>query len=106
MLAAVKAVRIPTLGPVDVIELAAPEDDDATAFLSGLYAAIGCQSVECVELTTTWDLWLDETGRVDGRVINPRATQLAQSCGLPSQLFGDVVVTGANDDNGQPVGLT
>lgn len=106
MLAAMKAVRIPTSGPIDVIELAAPEDDDTTAFLVSLYAAIGCQSVECVELTTTWDMWLDETGMVDGRVINHRATQLALSCGLPNHIFGDVVVTGTNDERGQPVGLT
>jgi Domain of unknown function (DUF3846) len=106
MPAAMKAVRIPTIGPVDVIELAAPDDDDTTAFLAGLYAAIGCQSVECVVLTTTWDMWLDETGMVDGRVVNHRATRLAQSCGLSGHLFGDVVVTGTNDDIAQPIGLT
>jgi hypothetical protein len=31
MLAAMKAVRIPTLGPVEAIELTVPEDDDTTA---------------------------------------------------------------------------
>src|SRR5262249_53358897 len=44
MLAAMKAVRIPTTGSVDVIDLIAPVDGDATAFLASLYAAIGCQS--------------------------------------------------------------
>jgi hypothetical protein len=106
MLAAMKAVRIPTIGPVDVIELCAPDHDDTTTFLADLYAAIGCQSVECVELTTTWDMWLDETGMVDGRAANPRATLLAQSYGSSSQLFGDVVVTGTNDQFGLPLGLT
>jgi hypothetical protein len=51
-------------------------------------------------------MWLDETGMVDGRVVNHRATRLAQSCGLSCHLFGGVVVTGTNDDIGQPVGLT
>lgn len=106
MLAAMKAVRIPASGPVVVLELAPAEDDDTTAFLAGLYAAIGCQSVECVELTTTWDMWLDETGMVEGRVANHRATLLAQSCGVPVQIFCDVVVTGTNDDAGRPGGLT
>jgi hypothetical protein len=107
MLAAMQAVRIPTIGPVEAIELTDRDDGgDTTAFLAGLYATIGCQSVECVELTTTWDMWLDETGMVDGRVANHRATLLAQSCGLSSRLFGDVVVTGTNDDTGNPVGLT
>jgi hypothetical protein len=107
MLAAMKAVRIPTTtGRVDVIELGVPENGDTTAFLTGLYAAIGCQSVEGIELSTTWDMWLDETGMVDGRVLNHRATQFAQSCGLSGQLFGDVVVTGTNDEHGQPIGLT
>src|SRR5262245_39896181 len=106
MLADMAAVRIPTIGSVDVIELAAPDDHDMTAFLDSLYAAIGCQSVECVQLTTVWDMWLDETGMVDGRVVNHRATLLAQSCGVPGHVFGDVVVTGSNDDMGQPAGLS
>lgn len=99
-------MRVATIGPVEVVELAAPEDDDATAFLAGLYAAIGCRSVECVELTTTCDMWLDENGMVDGRALNHRATLLAQSYALSVRVFGDVVVTGANDDLGQTVGLT
>lgn len=94
------------IGPVDVIELARPDNGDTTAFLASLYAVIGCQSVECVELTTTWDMWLDETGMVNGRAANQRATLLARSYGLQNQLFGDVVVTGANDDTGLPTGLT
>jgi hypothetical protein len=106
MLAAMRAVRIPVSGPVAVIELAHRKHGDTRAFLDGLYAAIGCQSVECVELTTAWDLWLDETGMVNGRVINHRATQLARSCGLSVHLFGDVVVTGTNDDLGRAVALT
>jgi len=106
MLAAMKAVRIPTLGPVEVIELAVPEDNDTMAFLAGLYAAIGCQSVECVELTTAWDMWLDENRMVNGSAANHRATLLADAYGLPSQLVGDVVVIGANDDAGEPTGLT
>jgi hypothetical protein len=54
----------------------------------------------------TWDMWLDETGRVDGRKLNHLATPLTQSCGLSGHLFGDAVVTGTNDDISQPVGLT
>jgi hypothetical protein len=106
MLAAMKAMRIPTSGAVEVIDLAAPVDGDTTGFLASLYAAIGCQSVECLDLTTSWDLWLDETGMVDGRATNHRATLLSQSYGQTSQLFGTVVVTGTNDDDGMPTTLT
>jgi hypothetical protein len=106
MLAAMKAVWIPVAGAVEVVELDTPDDGDATAFLVGLYAAIGCRSVECVELSTVWDMWVDETGMVDDRAANRRATLLAQSCGFSGQIFGTVIVTGANDADGQPMGLT
>jgi uncharacterized protein DUF3846 len=101
-----KALRIPTTGPVHVVELAPPEDDDATALLATLHAATGCHSVECVRLAMTWELWVDETGKVDGAGFNQRATLLAHSYGYHQSLYGDAVAVGAHEDTGDSVGLT
>jgi hypothetical protein len=99
-----RAVRIPTTGPVDVIDLAGPTDD-ARTLLAGLYSLIGCDSVECVRLTQAVDAWLDETGLIDGKPFNQRATQLARACGIDAGLHGVVVILAA-DDTGHSVGLT
>ena len=40
------------IGPIDVIELAELEEEDATAFLADLRVAIGCASVECLDIAT------------------------------------------------------
>jgi hypothetical protein len=69
-----RAVCIPTIGPVDVVELAESGEDDSRAFLRDLYPVIGCEGVECVKLTSLWDAWIDETGLVDGVAFNQRAT--------------------------------
>jgi 3-oxoacyl-ACP reductase-like protein len=42
-----KAVRIPTTGSAEVIDLIAPVDGDATAFLASLYAAT-CGKSACL----------------------------------------------------------
>jgi hypothetical protein len=44
-----KALRIPTTGPVHVVELAPPEDDDATALL-----AVPTQEVGDTRLIGGW----------------------------------------------------
>lgn len=101
-----RAVCIPTIGPVDVIELAESCEDDSRAFLRDLYSVIGCDAVECVTLTSLWDAWIDETGLVDGVPFNRRATLLAQSCGFPEGFRGVVVVVGVDREIGIAVGLT
>lgn len=101
-----KALRIPAIGPIDVIELAEPGEHDAAAFLADLHAAISCASVECLDLATICDMWLDETGLIDGRTLNRRATLLARSYGFHQSLHGDVVVVGTDDNSEEPAGLT
>jgi|KBSSwiStaDraftv2_1062776.scaffolds.fasta_scaffold724634_2 hypothetical protein len=54
----------------------------------------------------TWDLWVDETGKVDGAAPNQRATLLAHFYGYHHNLYGDVVAVGAHEDTGDSVGLT
>ena len=53
-----KAVRIPTTGPVEVVDLVEAAEDDAQAFLTELYSVIGTDSVECVRVTDAIDAWL------------------------------------------------
>ena len=98
MFAAMEAVRMPTTGSVEVIDLIAPVDGVTTAFLASLYAAIGCQR-GCLELATTWDLWLDETGMVEERAAMPtrlvpagtRSGRLTRTCTAPAKISGACV---------------
>ena len=101
-----KAVRVPATGPATVIDLAEPTDDDTAAFLADLYSAIGCDSVECVQVTGLLDAWLDETGLINGKPLNPRATQLANTYGISDGLHGVVLFVGTDPDNGEPADLT
>ena len=70
-----RAVTIPLSGAVTVIDLTKPTDDDTRPFLTELYATISCDSVECVRLSGMVDAWLDETGLVDRKPMNQRATR-------------------------------
>ena len=45
-------------------------------------ATIGSSSVECLDLAAICDMWLDESGLVDGHALNRRATLLAEFYGL------------------------
>jgi hypothetical protein len=101
-----RAIRIPTTGPVQVIELALSTSDDARPLLSELYLLVGCESVECLRLTAGLDAWLDETGRYDGQDLNERASRLASAYGINDRLYGVVVVLGVDQDTGETVGLT
>lgn len=57
-----------------------------TGFFDIVYGEMG---------NTVFLLWVDDTGLIDGRPINPLASMIA---GRP--LFGDVFVTGNEDEDG------
>ncbi len=57
-----------------------------TGFFDIVYGEIG---------DTVFLVWVDDTGLIDGRPINPMASMIA---GRP--LFGDVFVTGNEDEDG------
>ena len=64
-----KALRIPTTGPIHVVKLAPPEDHDATAFLATAHAAIGCHSAECDSVGLT-DAQAEAIGRRVAELID------------------------------------
>lgn len=61
--ASVWGLRIQVDGAIDKVEI--PKVNGT--LLHGLYAAIGCQLVECVRLTDTVDMWIDEEGLYTAR---------------------------------------
>ena len=87
-----KAVRIPVTGPVEVIDLPEPAEDDAPVLLAELYSAIGCDSVECVRLADVLDAWLDDSRGGERQPLNHLASHLAEACGIDEPLHGVVVV--------------
>jgi hypothetical protein len=100
------AVRVPITGPVEVIDIVEPSDNDSQAFLTELYSVIGTDSVECVRLTEVLDAWLDETETIHGKPLNRLATHLARTFGFDEPLHGNVVILAVDHDTGQSVGLT
>jgi hypothetical protein len=101
-----RAIRIPTTGPIQVIELAQSTSDDARPLLSELYSLIGCESVECLRLAAGLDAWLDETGRFDGQDLNERACHIASAYRINDSLYGVVILLAADEDTGLTLGLT
>jgi Domain of unknown function (DUF3846) len=59
-----------------------------------------------LDLTTRWDIWLDEDGRTTGQPMNTFATSLADQHGIFAPLHGTVVVTGADRESGHAAPLT
>lgn len=62
---------------------------------TGFFDVVTCQMNDIVIL-----LWVDDTGLIDERPINPMASLIA---GRP--LFGDVFVTGEEDEEGRVTDL-
>ena len=62
--------------------------------------------IECVRLTPTLDMWVNEEGKLDGLDYNPDATAIFWShFGLMSDVIvGDVIFT-SHDDEGNTTSL-
>ncbi|TDD06738.1 DUF3846 domain-containing protein [Nonomuraea diastatica] len=98
-----KALRIDEHGDVTEVDL---PDDAGGGFIGAVRALVAAQSVQAVDITSRWDLWLDEVGITNGRPINPYATRLAHRYGISATLRGTVIVTGAHREFGTAATLT
>jgi len=98
-----KALSIDRHGCAADVELSV---DGSVGILRGLHAVIGCAAVERVAIGGGLDLWVDEDGIAAARPVNGPAGLLARELGMPVQLRGTVVVTGAERERGRAVGLT
>jgi Domain of unknown function (DUF3846) len=97
-----KALSIDLQGRVADVELSA---DRSGGVVRGLRAVIGCAAVERLLVGGGLALWVDEDGIAEGRAVNGPASLLARELGVPMQLRGPVVVTGAVGEWGRTVGL-
>ncbi|MFJ6293229.1 hypothetical protein ACIQJX_07695 [Streptomyces griseoviridis] len=74
-----------------------PDDPDQRAAV--IRAVTNSSTLEAVDLTSEWALWLDETGGMLGsyrRPVNDTATRLVRHLGLPGKIRGPVVITGTS----------
>jgi hypothetical protein len=72
-----------------------------------IYKAIGCECMDTVCLRNKWDrsddqilMAVDDTGMVDGKPVNPKATELYHSVCKPNPIYsihGDVAI--CNDED-------
>lgn len=98
-----KALSIDRDGRVADVELAR---DRSVGVVRGLRAVIGCAAVERLAVDGGLALWVDEDGIAAGRPVNWPASLLARELGVPMQLRGTAVVTGAVGRWGRTVGLS
>ena len=96
-----QAAIIRTSGLVEWVEF--PEDDS----LSTLQKAVGGW-VECVPISSTLEMWVNEEGLLVGLPYNSIATYLYNhEWKSPDQIIvGDVIVTGGTLPNGDTAGLS
>ncbi|HEY3872174.1 MAG TPA: DUF3846 domain-containing protein [Actinocrinis sp.] len=97
-----KALSIDLHGRVTDVELSA---NRSVSVVRGLRAVIGCSMVERLVVDGGLALWVDENGIAEGRAVNGPASLLARERGVPMQLHGPAVVTGAVGQWGRTVGL-
>ncbi|MCX4417790.1 DUF3846 domain-containing protein [[Kitasatospora] papulosa] len=72
-----------------------------------LYAGIGCTYVDAVDISPRLTMWIDDTGLINGALINRAATILYAIHQEPHQHYhGDVIITGGVDAEGETLGLT
>lgn len=91
---------IRTDGALEVIHF-----DGAADSLRLKYAALGCRTVDLVQISDVYDMWLDDEGMYVSPVNMP-ASMLAERFGCTWQKYhGDVVITGSNDE-GDTIDLT
>lgn len=77
--------------------------------LSDMYRAIGCTTVECVDLAEDLTAWFDENALLAGsqEVNVPICLYLQDIHGIDHQLYwGAAVFTGGVDRNGDTIGIS
>ncbi|MEU7032014.1 DUF3846 domain-containing protein [Streptomyces sp. NPDC046275] len=81
---------------------------ESTQNLRALRSAIGCTTVDVVDVTDTLSMWLDDEGLfAENPRVNIPAFRLFAHYGTPHQrYFGNAVFTGGTDPNGDTLGLT
>ncbi|GAA4209586.1 DUF3846 domain-containing protein [Streptosporangium oxazolinicum] len=79
--------------------------DGAEVNLAVMYKEIGCRTVEVVALRDDLDMWLDGEG-LDGKEVNPVATELARDCGFIWQNYHGAALLCGHDAEGNSIGLT
>ncbi|MGH3428252.1 MAG: DUF3846 domain-containing protein [Mycobacteriales bacterium] len=100
----VTGLRITVDGSVQKVEM--PKN----AILTGLYAAIGCDSVDVVRLADQLDMWIDDEGLYNSQA-NPLATKLAHyfQQDIPPRYrqpyFGTAVILGIDQDTGETLSM-
>ena len=95
-----KALRITTAGAIQELDLSR---DSLTVLQNGVGGW-----VQAVDLTTTMTLWCNEEGKLEGLPHNPYAQRLWDTAfGADTDyIVGDVVLTGAPDDEGYTTALS
>lgn len=101
-------LRIKDDGTIDTVQLI---PDQEGVVLRGLYAAIGCELVECVRLTDQLDMWVDEEGygefnRVATAVSHRFQLQLGAAKEWLQPYFGTAVLLGVNQATSQSLDLS
>lgn len=89
------AVLIDLDGHTTAITL--PSDPDLRATV--IKAVTNSHSLEAVDITDSWAMWLDETGGMLGRhrrPLNPAASAMANRHGVQGGIRGPVVITGTS----------
>jgi hypothetical protein len=98
----VKALLIPVDGPPGEADLPGP---GGTRFMRSLRTLIGTDCAERMQVTSRWEVWLDEDGATAGKPTNEAATRIARAYGSECALLGTVVITGL-DNKGKPADLS
>lgn len=70
--------------------------------LAKVYSAIGCDTVDTVTLDRKREIvmMVDDTGMVDGKPVNPKATELYRAICIPgtmASIHGDVAIVWDGD---------
>jgi hypothetical protein len=86
---------------VDIVEFA---ETDTYKTLSGAVGGL----IECVYLHhLNADMWINEEGKLNGSGLNEFATMLFHDAyGATDLIFGDVIITGTADEEGNTTTLT
>jgi len=94
-----KAIYIPTLGSMEIIDL---EFDS----LKKLQASVGGW-VQAIDLSETMSMWCNEEGKMLQLSHNPFGQAFwEKSFGRTDYIVGDIVITGGVDDEGDTISLT
>lgn len=95
-----KALVIPVEGEMQEVNF------DKKSSYEVLRRAVGGY-IECVALSGTMDMWVNEEGKLMSLPVNSTATFLWTLVYGPTDVIvGDVIITGGVDDEGNTLGLS